>query len=279
MSADSLVSGLHLAGARLITAVALPPIIGLGFGFARAVGMIAVLPVFTRLNLGVTLRTAVALVVALISAPALGAAFRALPASPAPVLLVFMLLKEGALGVVLGVMMSVPFWATEMAGELIDQQRGSQGAIMQAGNQPEQAGMLGTLFILIFTVIFLASHGMDLVLRGYIASFEVWPAFAFLPRFNAAAGLGVLHLLDAITRAGVLLAAPLVIAMLVAELALGFLNRFAQQLNVFDLALSVKALIVAAGLCLYLLLLIGDFRRLLPDLLHIAPRLHALEGR
>lgn len=264
--------------AQLVSAMGRPVIMALGFGFARAVGLTAILPVFTRLQLGKTLRVAVAVAIAAVVMPPLAAQFAALRAMPTPATLLIMLIKEGALGLLLGVLMGVPFWAAETAGEFIDQQRGSQGAIMPSGNQSERAGILGTLMIFTFIMVFLRNGGMDLVLRGYIASYRVWPAFALWPPFSMHAAFGVLHLLDAVTRVGLLLAAPLVIAMLVAELSLGLLNRFAQQLNVFDLALSVKSLIVWAGLCLYVLVLLGDFHRIIPQLLHIAPRLRVLTG-
>lgn len=264
--------------AQLVSQVGLPVIMALGFGFARAVGVTAILPVFTRLQLGKTLRVAIAVVIAAIVMQPLAAQFAALGAMPPPATLLIMLIKEGLLGLLLGVIMGVPFWAAETAGEFIDQQRGSQGAIMPSGNQSERAGILGTLMILMCIMVFLQNGGMDFVLRGYIASYRVWPAFALWPSFTLQAAFGVLHLLDHVTRVGLLLAAPLVMAMLIAELSLGLLNRFAQQLNVFDLALSVKSLIVGVGLCLYILVLLGDFHRMIPETMHLAPRLRVLTG-
>jgi type III secretion protein T len=257
----------------------LAALIAFGFGFARAIGMVAILPIFTRLSLGMMLRTGVAFALALVVAPPLDAAvapFMAGHPAQLPARVLFLLVKEGLLGAVLGVVMSLPFWIAEMIGELIDQQRGSQGALVQGGPDAEQAGILGTLMVLIFTMIFLFSGGMNLLLRGYVTSFTIWSPFAFLPHFTPVEALAILHLLDVVMRTGVLLAAPLIVAMLVAELSLGLINRFAQQLNVFDLALSIKGFIVAAGLCLYLMLLIGDFRHLMPLLHHIGARLESL---
>ena len=254
---------------------AMVPILAFSFGFARAFGLIAVLPLFTRLSLGSILRAALAFALALPIVPALLARLSA-GAPMGGVRMIFMLLKEGALGLILGVVFSVPFWAAEMAGEIVDQQRGSQGAIAQGGQQAEQAGILGTLMVLLFSIIFLLSGGMNLILRGFVSSFVIWPVQAFLPHFTPAAALAVLGLLDDVTRSAVILAAPLMIAMLVAELSLGLLNRFAQQINVFDLALSIKALIVTLGLALYVMVLIGNLSGLLPDAIHIGAKLRVL---
>ncbi|HEX7389871.1 MAG TPA: type III secretion system export apparatus subunit SctT [Acidiphilium sp.] len=255
----------HFIASGQITGQAYGIVLSLGLGFARALGMMAILPVFSRLQLGGSLRAAVAFSLALIVAPALDAHYGRLHgAADAAVSLSALLfaLKEGALGLVLGVVMSVPFWAAEMAGELIDMQRGSQSAITTSSSTGEESGMLGTFMLFLVIAIFMLSGGMNLVLRGFVASFAIWPTFDWLPRFTPSGGVAILRLLDAVTRAGVVIAAPLVVAMLVAEIGLGFINRYAPPINVFDLALGLKGLIVAVGLCVYTLVLVGRFHHM-----------------
>lgn len=255
----------HFIASGQIAGQAYGVVVSLGLGFARALGMMAILPVFSRLQLGGSLRAAVAFSLALIVAPALDAQYGRLhEAADAAVSLSALLfaLKEGALGLVLGMVMSVPFWAAEMAGELIDMQRGSQSAITTSSSTGEESGMLGTFMLFLFIAIFMLSGGMNLVLRGFVASFAIWPAFDWMPRFTPSGGVAILRLLDAVTRAGVVIAAPLVVAMLVAEIGLGLINRYAPPINVFDLALGLKGLIVAVGLCIYTLVLVGRFHHM-----------------
>ena len=65
--------------------------------------------------------------------------------------------------------------------------------------------------------------------------------------------------------------------MLMVEIALGFLSRFAPQLNVFFLALPLKVLVLAVMLLLYGLALangglpIADFTRTLEPLQRVLP--------
>jgi type III secretion protein T len=70
----------------------------------------------------------------------------------------------------------------------------------------------------------------------------------------------VLGLMDSVLRAGFLFASPLVGAMVLAELSLALVGRFAPQLNVFDLSMAVKGLVFVVGLPLYAAVLIGYLR-------------------
>ena len=63
--------------------------------------------------------------------------------------------------------------------------------------------------------------------------------------------LQLLHVLDRLMSIGVLMIAPVVIALLVADLLLAYLSRMAPQLHVFDLSLPVKNLLFAFLLTLY----------------------------
>ena len=66
--------------------------------------------------------------------------------------------------------------------------------------------------------------------------------------------------------------------MLLAELTLALITRFAPQLNVFDLALSVKGLVFVIGLPLYGVFLIGYLRAGLAPLLDLDAAFHRLAG-
>lgn len=75
----------------------LAALIAFGFGFARAIGMVAILPIFTRLSLGMMLRAGVAFALALVVAPPLDAAvapFMAGHPAQLPARVLFLLVKE-----------------------------------------------------------------------------------------------------------------------------------------------------------------------------------------
>ena len=88
----------------------------------------------------------------------------------------------------------------------------------------------------------------------------MWPAERLLPTFSPGMPAQVLGILDSLTTGGLLLASPLLVAMLLAELSLAMISRFAPQLNVFDLGMAVKGVVHAVGLPIYAVALISLIR-------------------
>jgi type III secretion protein T len=120
---------------------------------------------------------------------------------------------------------------------------------------------------------------MHWLMTGVSASFRVWPANVLIPALDPAATPYLLGTLDGVLRAGLLLAGPLLIAMVLAELGLALVGRFAPQLNIFDLSMSVKGLVFCVGLPLYAVFLTGYFRSALGPLADLVPVLRHLSGR
>ena len=252
------------------------PMAAFALGVARGIGLLQILPLSTRLGLTGMHRAGVAGAVALLLMPLLMAQLAAAP--PSGGRLALLAAKEGLIGFLLGVIFAVPFWIAETAGELIDQQRGSHGAVTPDPAGEEANGVTATLLVLTLTTIFLASGGMHWLIEALYRSYIVWPADTLMPHFAPDASMRALRLLDSILGSGLLLAAPLVVAMVIAELSLGFINRFMPQLNVFDLSMSVKGLIQVIGLPIYAIFLIGYLRGHLAPLLYVQDEFRLLAG-
>lgn len=260
----------------LLGAVKLP-LAAFALGVARGIGLLQILPLSTRLGLTGMHRACVAGALALLMVPLLMTQLAASPLGGAR--LAVLAAKEGLIGFLLGVVFAVPFWVAESAGELIDQQRGSRSAVTPDPAGEESSGTTATLLVLTLTTIFLVSGGMHWLIDALYRSYEVWPADVILPHLAAGATMQVLALLDSVLGSGLLLAAPLIVAMVIAELTLGFINRFMPQLNVFDLSMSVKGLIQVIGLPIYAIFLIGYLRGHLAPLLYIQDEFRLLSGR
>ncbi len=270
-----------------------PLLSAMALATARMLGLLLILPLSTRLGLTGLLRGGVALALALPVAPSLLPRMLASPVGGARLLLLGT--KEAFVGLVLGILFAVPFWAAEAAGELIDQQRGSQGAVLPDPSQDAQTGITGTLLVLTLITIFFLNDGMRMLVDAVYDSYQVWPALDAAPRLAglgaADAGIGgsgggsggnaallMLGIFDRILASGFLLASPLLVAMLLVELALALVSRFAPQLNVFDLAMSLKGLVHVVGLPLYAVFLIGYLRGSLAPLVGFADQMRRLAG-
>jgi type III secretion protein T len=187
----------------------------------------------------------------------------AFTASPADVAsksgLVFgvIIAKEIALGLILGYVSGLAFWIAEGTGFFIDNQRGSSMAEVQDPVSGSSTSPFGILLTKIVAVLFFIGGGFHAFLVLLYESYRLWPVFTYFPAFNPNLPVAALGILDSITGFIVLFAAPLVLAMFLAEFGLGLMNRFSPQLNVFFLAMPVKSAVASLLIILYLGVLTG----------------------
>lgn len=249
----------------------------LSLASARVFGLALVLPVFTRMGLTGLLRGGVVLALSLPLTPYLVVQMQAFGPIGAGELL-GLVLKETFLGLVLGLAYGVPFWAAEAAGDVIDTQRGSAAAYLVDPSSQEEASVTGTLFVVAMLALFFVHDGFQTVVDGLFTSYAVWPALTFTPRLTGETAWLFLHMLDEVMRLALLLAGPLLIAMFMGEAALAFVARFAPQLNVFDLSLSVKSAILVCLLPVYAAFLLDNFKADLAPLRHVMDQLRPYFG-
>ena len=165
--------------------------------------------------------------------------------------------KEIALGLILGYVSGLAFWIAEGTGFFIDNQRGSSMAEMQDPVSGSSTSPLGLLLTKIVAVLFFVGGGFHAFLMLLYESYRLWPVFEYFPAFNPNLPAAALGVMDGLVSYIVLFAAPIIIAMFLAEFGLGLMNRFSPQLNVFFLAMPVKSAVAAVLLIAYLGVLTG----------------------
>jgi type III secretion protein T len=149
------------------------------------------------------------------------------------------------------------FWAVQSAGALIDNQRGAAIAASIDPLQGHETSPLGILFSQAFlTYVFVS--GAALPILGLIyQSYTLWPATLGMPVITDQFPALVLKVADTAMRIVVIIAAPIVGIMFLAEFALAMVSRFAPQVQVFILAMPIKSVLA-------ILILVFFFGRLLP---------------
>ncbi|WP_337761947.1 type III secretion system export apparatus subunit SctT [Sinorhizobium meliloti] len=228
-----------------------PVLAGAAIAMARALGMIVITPAFVRLGLTGLIRSGVAIAIALPLVPSFTVTLINTPGLTT-ITVAGLLMKEIIIGIVLGVVLGIPFWAAEVAGDLVDLQRGSTSAQLVDPLQATETSIAGTFFVLALVAVFFKSGGFSLLADTFYKSYEIWPVTSFRPTLGSESAMAVLAILDRIMQIGVLLIAPIVLALLIADLMLAYLSRMSPQLHVFDLSLAVKNLIFAILIVLYL---------------------------
>ncbi|WP_407158268.1 type III secretion system export apparatus subunit SctT [Bradyrhizobium sp. STM 3557] len=251
-------------------------LLAFGIALARPIGLLSFNPMFNRVPLTGVIRGAAASALALPVAPVIEAA---LPRDGlGPIAMVLLTTKEAIVGSVLGFVLGMPFWALDVAGDVMDAQRGAtQGRL----NDPagfEDVSISGTMLIMIGTVLFVMSGGLETLTSLLCDSWTVWRPFGAFPQLNDRTPLLLLGMLDRMTRQGFLIAAPAVFAMLLADAALLVLARIAPQMRVDDLALSLRNIVFFIVMLFYAAFLLVYVRQDLVDLPRLFDLMRVSEG-
>jgi type III secretion protein T len=89
--------------------------------------------------------------------------------------------------------------------------------------------------------LFMASGAFTLFLNLLMTSYTIWPVPQMLPPLSAITEQRAIAEFSSLLTLAVMLAAPALVVASLLDLTLGLVNRYAPQLNVFSLTLSIKA--------------------------------------
>jgi type III secretion protein T len=208
----------------------------------RPLGMFVFLPLFSARSLGgALLRNAIILAIALpvmpLTSEVASVGFQDLA------LLVQNYGRELLIGMLIGFAAAIPFWALDIASFIIDTMRGAAMGTLLNPLLGEQSSIYGMLFSQLYAVLFLGFGGFHEVLTTLYTSYTVLvpghcivlseQLFLILKQW----WLLMFHL-------GLGFALPAMLIMILVDVAMGLLNRSAQQLNVFFLAMPIKSALV-----------------------------------
>ncbi|HEY3244211.1 MAG TPA: flagellar biosynthetic protein FliR [Phycisphaerae bacterium] len=157
---------------------------------------------------------------------------------------------EVLIGLVIGLGMGILFLGAELAGALIGQQAGlALGQIFNPLLENDTTA-LGQLFFLVHLTIFLIVGGHRQLLRALLDTFKVIPVLSF--RQDERVLMLATELLSSAFILALRLAGPVLIALTLTTLALGFVSRAMPQLNILSVGFSVQILaaLLMAGLVL-----------------------------
>jgi flagellar biosynthetic protein FliR len=205
------------------------------YPLARLLGMFASAPVFSnravpaRVRLGIGLAISVAISSAL---PPIQ------PIDPGSYLGLLALFWQMAIGVAIGFMMRLVFAAVDMAGSVVGMQMGLSFAIFFSPSAGGQTAVLAEFFALVATLLFLAINGHLLMIDVLVRSFE-WLPITATP-LSSGGWSYIVRYATVIFATGLLLALPMLTALLVTNIALGILTRAAPQLNLFAIGFPIS---------------------------------------
>jgi len=196
--------------------------------FLRLGALFMVAPVFGAQTVPVRVRIILAVLVTLVLIPGLPFNETIEPFSPAGLITA---VQQISVGIVMGLILQVVFSALIMAGQVMATTMGLGFASSVDPQNGVQVTMLGQLYLILGTLYFLAMDGHLLLLEVVADSFTYLPVGAPL---NGAQIFGDIALFAAeLFMAAVLVALPVMVGVLLVNLAFGVITRAAPQLNIF----------------------------------------------
>lgn len=207
------------------------------FPLARILAFIAAAPLWstagiprrTRLMLGIDGRLgAIATVMAMPSV------------QPGSLSGLWVMLQQMLIGIGMGFAARIVFAAFDLAGEFIGTQMGLGFATFYDPLSSSQTPVIAEFIGLIALLLFLSMNGHLLYFATLAQSFSAIPVSA--TPLGAASWLNLTELGSKIFSAGLLLALPVVVALMITNVALAVLTRAAPQLNIFALGFPLTLL-------------------------------------
>lgn len=162
--------------------------------------------------------------------------------------------KELFLGAALGFVFGIVFWAIGAAGNIIDAKVGTTFANVLDPIQGESTSLLGQFLSQFAAWLFMASGAFLIFMDLLLGSYAIWPIAEPLPALRAETRGLFIDQFNYFMTLAVLFSAPVIVVLMLADLALGLVNRYAQQLQVFVFAMPIKGWLAVW----VLLLLIGS---------------------
>ena len=217
-----------------------------GLSFARLVSFFSIVPFFGGAAVPPRVKVATSMALVVILYPAIAAT---VPENGAlgfgPLGFIALLAKETLVGFTLGFVASLVFEAVQVAGRIVDFQRGSTMGELYAPQLQARVSELGQFKLQLAIVLFISLGAHRYFMRSLLDSYLFIPAFSFpdlAPGLSPIAEL-IVQQTASVLSIGLQLAAPILIALLLTDLFFGIINRVAPQVNVFFLSMPVKMLV------------------------------------
>ena len=232
-------------------------IVAFFFPLARILALVTTAPPFNNQGLNTQARLILGLTIAFAIAPALPPTAAIDPAS-GPGLLLFAL--QILIGLTMGFAMRLVFSAIDLAGTMISNQMGLGFATAYDPQSAAQTAVISEFLGMLALLIFLAINGHLMVIATLGESFALLPISANV--IGDASWLNIANAGGVIFSSGVLLSLPVVVALLIANIALGVLGRVAPQLNLMAIGFPITIVLGFSALIVSLSYLASPLQQL-----------------
>jgi flagellar biosynthesis protein FliR len=206
--------------------------------FFRVAGLLMTAPIIGTRSVPVRVRISIAVVITMVIFPILPDVPKIDPISLQGTLIS---IQQVIIGIGMGLSMRVVFIALELAGQAIGQLMGLMMASMVDPLNGNQVPIIGQLYLLLASLLFLVVDGHLMMVRVLAESFHSMPIAATGLSKNGA--WEVLIWTGRILNTAVIIALPAIVSLLIVNLSFGVMTRSAPSLNIFAVGFPVMIIL------------------------------------
>jgi len=226
----------------------------------RIGGIILTAPLFSHPRVPPPLRMGIALLLTFLLRPVIAVHFP--EASGSVVVLALLVIKEALTGVIIGYTANLVFSVVQMAGEMQDTQAGFSLANTMDPTLSPHSAILGQFQLVLMWLLFFAVKGHQVLIQGIADSFVVIPLGT--ASFDGVLTLQMTGMVTSLLLLALRISAPVIGAVLLADLAVGMIQRTAPQLNLLAIGFQVKIAVAVLALTFALPFILLGERGLVP---------------
>ena len=152
-----------------------------------------------------------------------------------------LLLQQIALGILMGLILQISFGAISAAGDFIAISMGLSFAMMSDPNNGHQTPVLSQLLVILASLLFLTLGAHLVLIEMLLDSFRLMPIDGV--RFDQAMVNDFIQWSGIIFAGGMMIALPVMITLLVTNMAMGVVARAAPTLNIFAVGFPAAMLV------------------------------------
>ncbi|MFO7839145.1 MAG: flagellar biosynthetic protein FliR [Desulfosalsimonadaceae bacterium] len=236
---------------------------------ARMAAMIGALPIFTASQAAARLRLGLAVAISLILFPVLDISLSGVQTSAAGLGLI--VVREAILGLLLGFVIQLLFFAVQFGGTIVGYQMGFAAANILDPQHQQQIPLLSQFQNVFAILLFLALDVHHMLLLVMVRSYEILPVGGL--DLSGRAIPFIMELTGAMFALGLQLIAPVMVVLMLSMFILGIMSRVFSQLQVFLLSfpinISLALIILGLSMEMVLSLMEQEFQVLQERLLQI----------
>lgn len=174
---------------------------------------------------------------------------------------IILIVKEAFIGLAIGFLGRLFFFAVHIAGQIISVSMGLAGAQLYNPSIGEQTTAIDQLEIMLASLFFIGINGHHMFLTGLVESFQIVPVEQLFVSVQQFGSYG--RVLSEIMIMGIKISAPIMVSLLLMNVMMGIIGRAVPQINVLITSLPVNILVGFVVMIFSLPLLVGQMDHLI----------------